>query len=104
MTNIDPAPRVNTIADLVERDADVFIHQTGSSPCLAAVRRAEGCWLELTDGRRLIDLHGNTAHHIGYSHPRLIAALKAQLDELPFVPRRYTNEPAVRLAEALTAA
>jgi 4-aminobutyrate aminotransferase len=27
--------------------------------------------------------------------------LKAQLDELPFTPRRYTSEPAVRLAETL---
>jgi 4-aminobutyrate aminotransferase len=89
--------------DLLTRDADAFFHQSGSSPCLAVVKHAQGCWLELEDGRRLIDLHGNTAHHLGHAHPEIIAALKAQLDELVFSPRRYTNEPATLLAEALTA-
>jgi 4-aminobutyrate aminotransferase len=40
-------------------------------------------------------------HHIGYGHPRLIAAIKDQLDALCFAPRRFTNEPAVQLAEKL---
>ena len=34
-----------------------------------------------------------------YGHPRLVAAIKQQLDELPFAPRRFTNEPAVALAD-----
>jgi 4-aminobutyrate aminotransferase len=89
--------------DLVERDARVFWHQTGSSPCLAALRTVSGIWLEDTQGRRYIDLHGNTTHHIGYAHPRLIAAIKAQLDALAFSPRRFTNEPATLLGERLTA-
>src|SRR6478672_6027576 len=87
--------------DLIARDAAAFFHQGSSSPCAFALRRAEGVWLEDMEGRRFIDLHGNTAHHLGYGHPRLIAALKAQLDELSFAPRRFTNEPAVRLAEKL---
>lgn len=93
----DPAP------PLLRRDADAFFHQEGSSPCLDALRAVSGIWLETQDGRRMIDLHGNTAHHIGHAHPRLVAALKAQLDELPFCPRRYTNETSVRLAEKLVA-
>lgn len=87
--------------DLVGRDAESFFHQKGSSPVAAALRRAGGIWLETIDGRRLIDLHGNTAHHLGHAHPRLIEALKQQLDTLPFSPRRFTNEPAVLLAERL---
>lgn len=51
----------------------------------------------------MLDFHGNTTHHIGHAHPRLIAALQAQLLELPFCPRRYTNAPAVELAEVLLA-
>ncbi|CAN7533350.1 aminotransferase class III-fold pyridoxal phosphate-dependent enzyme [Bosea sp. LjRoot90] len=89
--------------DLVSRDAAAFFHQNGSSPCLSALRAVEGIWLEDTDGRRFIDLHGNTAHHVGHRHPEIIAALKRQLDILPFSPRRYTNEPAVALAEKLLA-
>jgi len=92
-----------TASDLPARDAEVFFHQAASSPVARAAKRIGGIWIEDTDGRRLIDLHGNTAHHLGHAHPRLIAALKAQLDELPFCPRRYTNEPAVLLAEALAA-
>ncbi|MDP3409015.1 aminotransferase class III-fold pyridoxal phosphate-dependent enzyme [Bosea sp. (in: a-proteobacteria)] len=87
--------------DLVARDAAAFFHQDGSSPCVSALHGVDGVWLEDEDGRRLLDLHGNTAHHIGHAHPELIAALKDQLDTLPFSPRRFTNEPAVALAETL---
>lgn len=88
---------------LLERDARVFLHQSLSTPCLNAVRRAEGIWLEDLGGRRYMDFHGNNVHHIGYGHPRLKAAIARQLDELPFAPRRFTCEPAVRLAEKLAA-
>lgn len=87
--------------DLVARDAAAFFHQNGSSPCVSALQGVDGVWLEDDEGRRLLDLHGNTAHHIGYAHPELIAALKDQLDTLPFSPRRFTNAPAVALAEKL---
>jgi 4-aminobutyrate aminotransferase len=40
---------------------------------------------------------------VGYGHPRVNAAVKAQLDALPFSPRRYTNDVAVRLAQELAA-
>ncbi len=86
---------------LLERDAAAFLHQSLSSPCVSAIARAEGIWIEDTAGRRYMDFHGNSVHHIGYGHPRLKAAIKAQLDDLPFAPRRFTCEPAVELAETL---
>jgi len=86
---------------MVEADARAFLHQSVSTPCLNAIARAEGIWIEDLQGRRTMDFHGNNVHHIGYGHPRLIAALKAQLDDLPFSPRRYTNEVAIELAEKL---
>ncbi|MCB2100214.1 MAG: aspartate aminotransferase family protein, partial [Rhodobacterales bacterium] len=86
---------------LVDRDARAFLHQTVSSPCLSAVRRAEGLWIEDTDGRRFMDFHGNSVHHIGYGHPRLKAAITEQMDTLPFAPRRFTCEASVALAERL---
>jgi 4-aminobutyrate aminotransferase len=89
--------------DLVARDAAVFVHQYGSSPCVGALRLAQGIWLEDVEGRRYIDLHGNGCHHLGHGHPRIIAALKDQLDVLAFSPRRYANAPATELAERLTA-
>jgi 4-aminobutyrate aminotransferase len=54
-------------------------------------------------GRQIMDFHGNSAHQVGYGHPRVIAAIKAQLDTLPFCPRRYTNAAAVELARRLGA-
>lgn len=92
----DPATRV-----LLERDARAFLHQSLSSPCVSTIAKAEGIWIEDTAGRRYMDFHGNSAHHIGYAHPKLVAAIKAQLDELTFAPRRFTCEPAVELAETL---
>ncbi len=89
--------------DLIGRDAAAFLHQSLSTPVLSTIRRAEGIWIEDHDGRRLMDFHGNSVHHIGYAHPRVIAAIKAQLDALSFAPRRYTCEPAVALAEKLGA-
>ena len=84
--------------DLLARDADAFLHQSLSSPCVSTIARAEGIWIEDTAGRRYMDFHGNSVHHIGYGHPRLIAAIKDQLDALPFAPRRFTNAVSVELA------
>ena len=61
---------------LLEADSRHFLHQSLSSPCLDVVVKAEGIWIEDRAGRRYMDFHGNSAHHIGYGHPRLIAALK----------------------------
>ena len=88
-------------APLLKRDADAFMHQSLSSPCVNTIAKAEGIWIEDLDGRRYMDFHGNSVHHIGYAHPRLVAAIKQQLDELSFSPRRFTNEVSVELAERL---
>ena len=88
-------------AGLIQRDSAVFMHQSLSTPCARAAVKAEGIWIEDADGNRCMDFHGNSVHHLGYGHPRVIGAVKEQLDELPFSPRRFTNEPAVRLAERL---
>jgi 4-aminobutyrate aminotransferase len=88
---------------LLARDSDAFLHQSVSTPCLNAIRRAEGIWIEDLAGRRYMDFHGNNVHHVGYAHPHVIGAIRRQLDELSFAPRRYASEAAVELAEALGA-
>jgi len=92
-----------TTRELLARDSAGFLHQSVSTPCLSAIRRAEGIWIEDTSGRRYMDFHGNNVHHVGYGHPHVIAAIKAQLDELSFAPRRFASARAVELAEALSA-
>ena len=90
-------------APLLKRDASAFLHQSLSSPCVSTIAKAQGIWIEDLDGRRFMDFHGNSVHHLGYGHPRLVAAIKSQLDDLPFAPRRFTNQVAVELAEKLAA-
>ncbi|MGI9457845.1 MAG: (R)-1-hydroxy-2-aminoethylphosphonate ammonia-lyase, partial [Aeoliella sp.] len=87
--------------DLLERDARAFLHQSLSTPCLNALAECEGSYLVDEQGRRYLDFHGNSAHQIGYRHPHVIAAIKEQLDTLPFCPRRFTNRPAIAVAEKL---
>jgi 4-aminobutyrate aminotransferase len=86
---------------LLEQDAKWFLHQSLSTPCLNVLRHVEGAWIEDNEGRRYLDFHGNCAHQVGFAHPRVIAAIKQQLDELCFCPRRYTCEPAIKLAARL---
>lgn len=88
---------------LLAEDSRYFLHQSLSTPCLTALKSASGIWLEDLEGRRFMDFHGNSVHQLGHGHPRVVEAAKRALDELPFSPRRYTNEFAVRLAERLAA-
>ena len=50
-----------------------------------------------------MDFHGNSVHQVGHGHPHVVAAIKSALDTLPFSPRRFTNEYAVRLSAKLAA-
>jgi 4-aminobutyrate aminotransferase len=88
---------------LLARDNAVFLHQSLSTPCLSAVAKAEGLFIEDLAGRRYMDFHGNNVHHVGYAHPHVVSAIKTQLDALSFAPRRFASERSVQLAEALSA-
>ena len=92
-----------TTRELLKDDAQVFVHQSLSTPCLNTLSGCEGIYLIDGQGRRIMDFHGNSAHQVGYSHPRVLEAMKVQLDALSFCPRRFTNQPAVDLAEKLAA-
>lgn len=86
---------------LIDADAAVFLHQSLSTPCLDAVVAAQGAFLTTRSGRRILDFHGNSVHQLGHGHPAVVAAVKAQLDTLPFCPRRFTCEEAVAFAQKL---
>lgn len=88
---------------ILAEDSGHFLHQSVSTPCLNAIVKAEGLWIEDAAGRRYMDFHGNNVHHIGYGHPRLKKAIAEQMDALPFAPRRYACETASALAAKLAA-
>src|SRR6266699_977248 len=86
---------------LLKEDAKYFLHQSLSTPCLSALKSCRGAWIEDVQGHRYLDFHGNNVHQVGVGHPRVIAAIKQQLDTLSFCTRRYTCEPAIALARKL---
>jgi len=69
-----------------------------------AVARAQGAWLILETGERLFDgISSWWVNLLGHGHPRVVSALKDQLDTLSHVMLAgFTHEPAVQLAEALS--
>ncbi len=86
---------------LLAEDEKYFLKQSLSTPCLNGLRACEGIWIEDLQGRRYMDFHGNNVHQVGFGNPEVIAAIKEQLAELSFCPRRYTNWRAVELAKKL---
>ncbi|PYJ80996.1 MAG: aspartate aminotransferase family protein [Verrucomicrobia bacterium] len=95
--NISPATQ-----RMLDEDTGYFLHQSLSTPCLNALKSCQGAWIQDVEGRRYLDFHGNNVHQVGFGHPRVIAAIKEQLDELSFCTRRYTCETTVALAKKLT--
>lgn len=65
--------------------------------------RCQGGELETSDGRRLLDfISGYCVHNVGHNHPRVIAALKQELDRLgPAMLQSHVSELAGELAERL---
>jgi 4-aminobutyrate aminotransferase len=88
--------------ELLQRDSDVFLHQAMSTPCLDALETAEGIYIQDATGKKYMDFHGNNVHQLGYGHPHVIKRVTEQIVNLPFSPRRFTNETAIQCAEKLT--
>jgi acetylornithine/succinyldiaminopimelate/putrescine aminotransferase len=64
--------------------------------------RGEGAMIETRDGRRLIDFYGGHAVALlGYRHPRLVAALAGQAEELFFQSNSVPLAVRARAAERL---
>lgn len=83
-------------------DAKYFLHQSLSTPCLDVLTGCSGAYLQDLQGRQILDFHGNSVHQVGFGHPRVIEAIRQQMDALSFCTRRYTNIPAIEVARKLT--
>lgn len=79
--------------------------QTSPFPIALDIVGAEGCHLHTRDGKRYLDLvAGLAVNNTGHRHPKVIAAIKDQLDRyLHVIPYgEFILEPQVRYAERLT--
>ena len=96
------------MADLVRRDLAAVWH-----PCtqmkdhetvpMLPVRRAAGVWLELHDGRQVLDAISSWwVNLFGHCHPTLVKAAQEQAATLEHVIMAgFTHEPIVELSESL---
>lgn len=62
----------------------------------------EGCWIHTADGRKIFDLR--SAHecaNLGFRHPRVLAAMKKQMEEVIYLTDDFASEPTALLAQKL---
>ena len=78
--------------------------QTSASPLLLEIGSADGIYLKTVDGKKYMDLiAGVGVSNVGHRHPKVIKAIKSQLDMHlhVMVYGEYIQDPQVSLAEAL---
>ena len=66
------------------------------------LKEAEGCWLHTTDGRKIFDLR--SAHeciNLGFRHPKVLQAMREQMEKVIYVTDDFATEPTARLARTL---
>jgi acetylornithine/N-succinyldiaminopimelate aminotransferase len=81
------------------------VAQTSSAPLALEIVKAEGCELMDVCGKKYIDLIGGiSVANIGHRHPKVIKAIKKQLDEYlhVMVYGEFIQSPQVQYAKLLT--
>ena len=83
-----------------ERERFLIRYAGGFAPFIVA--RAEGAWIETTDGRRVLDFtSGQICSTLGHNHPRIAAAIRRALDEVVHLNSWMLSEPVLALGERL---
>ena len=81
------------------------VGQTSAAPLCLEIVKAEGCKLYDVDGKEYIDLIGGiSVCNVGHRHPKVIGAIKEQLDRYlhVMVYGELVQSPQVHYAKALT--
>ena len=89
---------------LLEERFERYVAWTSDAPWGLAIDRAEGPFLHLRDGRRIIDLiSGIAVSSLGHGHPAVVEAVKRQVDRHMHVMvyGEFIQQPQVDLAALL---
>src|SRR5512143_1104903 len=81
------------------------VAQTSFAPLALEIVKAEGCELTDVSGKKYIDLIGGiSVANIGHRHPRVVGAIKKQLDDYMhiMVYGEFVQSPQVQYAKLLT--
>jgi 2,2-dialkylglycine decarboxylase (pyruvate) len=82
------------------RERHLIRYAGGFAPLTIA--RAEGAWIETTDGARILDFtSGQICSTLGHNHPRIADAIRASLDEVVHLNSWMLSEPVLALGERL---
>ncbi|HUF64088.1 MAG TPA: aminotransferase class III-fold pyridoxal phosphate-dependent enzyme [Verrucomicrobiales bacterium] len=95
-----PVDPVDIAALQKRRLMQCWSSQAGYQPIPAL--SAEGCWIHTAAGRRIFDLR--SAHeciNLGFRHPKVVDAIRRQLESVIFVTDDFATEPTARLADRL---
>jgi len=85
-----------------ERERFLIRYAAGFAPLTVA--RADGSWIETTDGRRILDFtSGQICSTVGHNHPRIVEAVQRSLDTVVHLNSWMLSEPVLALAERLVA-
>lgn len=82
------------------------VAQTSHFPLMLEIERAEGVYMYDPDGKKYLDLiSGIGVSNVGHRHPKVIAAIRQQLDKYMhlMVYGEFVQSPQVQLAQALAA-
>jgi acetylornithine/N-succinyldiaminopimelate aminotransferase len=81
------------------------VAQTSTAPIALEIVKAQGCELTAADGKKYLDLIGGiSVANIGHRHPKVVEAIKNQLDDYLhiMVYGEFVQSPQVQYAKLLT--
>ncbi|HLE97333.1 MAG TPA: aspartate aminotransferase family protein [Candidatus Thermoplasmatota archaeon] len=82
------------------RESGVFPKRSSVAPIV----RGQGVWLWDVDGRRYLDCGANYGvGNVGHCHPRVVQAIRAQVEKLVFLSQVYHSEVRAEFFERLVA-
>ena len=90
-------------ADLIEQVDQYSAHHYHPLPIV--IERAEGCWVHDVEGGKFMDmLSAYSALNHGHRHPRILEAMKKQLDKVTLTSRAFHNDQIGPFSEQLAKA
>ncbi len=99
VARLEPGP---TNHDYLARDREVVLRPWALINEPLPIVEARDCYVTDAEGKRYLDFtSGYFVNVVGHSHPRILAAAKAQLDRVSQVSGRHTTPALIALAEKL---
>jgi len=98
----NPEAFTDQIAELTERHLNPGLAKVLRFAGLGVEWYAEGCYIWDAQGRKFLDcLGGYGMFALGHRHPKVVEAVKRQLDAMPMPSKIMFNAPQAQLAERL---